>query len=102
MVHLHFRRFHCKRLSKSVPPVVKRYQDENLVRYFRGDAAFANPNIYQRTTTGLPEARGFLCGDGFAEQGVNLSNVTSITLGLSSVTGGTGMLYFDDIRLYAP
>jgi hypothetical protein len=34
--------------------------------------------------------------------GVNLNNVDSITLGLSSVTGGTGMLYFDDIRLYAP
>jgi hypothetical protein len=38
----------------------------------------------------------------FADQGVNLSNVTSITLGFSSVTGGTGMVYFDDIRLYAP
>jgi len=36
----------------------------------------------------------------FADQGVNLSNVNSITLGLSSVTGGTGMMYFDDIRLY--
>jgi hypothetical protein len=34
--------------------------------------------------------------------GVNLSNVNSITLGLSSVTGGTGMLFFDDIRLYSP
>ena len=34
--------------------------------------------------------------------GVNLSNVDSITLGLSSVTGGAGMLFFDDIRLYAP
>ena len=38
----------------------------------------------------------------FADQGVNLSNVNSITLGLSSVTGGTGMLFFDDIRLYPP
>jgi hypothetical protein len=38
----------------------------------------------------------------FADQGVNLSNVNSITLGLSSVTGGTGMMYFDDIRLYSP
>ncbi len=38
----------------------------------------------------------------FADQGVNLSNVNSITLGLSSVTGSTGMMYFDDIRLYAP
>jgi inhibitor of cysteine peptidase len=38
----------------------------------------------------------------FADLGVNLSNVSSITLGLSSVTGGTGTMYFDDIRLYAP
>ena len=38
----------------------------------------------------------------FADQGVNLANVDSITLGLSSVSGGSGMMYFDDIRLYAP
>ncbi|MCP4607158.1 MAG: LamG domain-containing protein [Planctomycetes bacterium] len=38
--------------------------------------------------------------------GVDLANVTSITLGLGNranpVAGGAGMLYFDDIRLYAP
>jgi hypothetical protein len=34
--------------------------------------------------------------------GVNLASVNSITLGLSSVTGGTGITYFDDIRLYPP
>jgi len=38
----------------------------------------------------------------FADLGVNLSNVNSITLGLGSVTGGTGIMYFDDIRLYPP
>jgi hypothetical protein len=38
----------------------------------------------------------------FADQGVNFTNVNSITLGLSSVTGGAGMMYFDDIRLYPP
>jgi hypothetical protein len=41
----------------------------------------------------------------FAEQGVNLANITSITLGLGNranpVAGGAGMMYFDDIRLYA-
>ncbi len=41
----------------------------------------------------------------FADQGVNLSNVNSITLGLGNrnnpVAGGSGMIYFDDIRLYA-
>jgi hypothetical protein len=38
----------------------------------------------------------------FAAQGVNLTNVDTITLGLRSVTGGTGLMYFDDIRLYVP
>ncbi len=38
----------------------------------------------------------------FADQGVNLSNINSITLGLGSVTSGAGMMYFDDIRLYLP
>ncbi len=38
----------------------------------------------------------------FADQGVNLTNVNSITIGLSSGTSGTGMMYFDDIRLYPP
>ena len=41
----------------------------------------------------------------FADQGVNLANVNSITLGLGNknnpVAGGSGMMYFDDIRLYA-
>ena len=26
--------------------VVKRYPDKNITRYFRGDAAFADPEIY--------------------------------------------------------
>jgi hypothetical protein len=38
----------------------------------------------------------------FADQGVNLANVNSVTLGLKSGTGGSGMLFFDDIRLYPP
>jgi hypothetical protein len=42
----------------------------------------------------------------FADQGVNLANVTSITLGLGNrsnpTAGGAGMMYFDDIRLYPP
>jgi hypothetical protein len=40
----------------------------------------------------------------FADQGVNLNNVTSITLGVGNrinpvAGGGAGMLYFDDIRI---
>jgi len=42
----------------------------------------------------------------FADQGVNLASVNSITLGFGNmnnpVAGGAGMMYFDDIRLYAP
>jgi hypothetical protein len=42
----------------------------------------------------------------FADQGVNLNNVNSITIGLGDrnnpVTGGgSGLMFFDDIRLYA-
>jgi hypothetical protein len=38
----------------------------------------------------------------FADQAVDLTNVDTITLGLQSVTGGSGLMYFDDIRLYVP
>jgi hypothetical protein len=42
----------------------------------------------------------------FADQGVNLTNVTSITLGFGDrsnpVAGGAGSVFFDDIRLYPP
>ncbi len=42
----------------------------------------------------------------FADQGVNLTNVDKIALGLGDrnnpQAGGSGTMYFDDIRLYAP
>jgi hypothetical protein len=42
----------------------------------------------------------------FADQGVNLSNVNTITIGFGNrtnpVAGGAGMVFFDDIRLYRP
>jgi hypothetical protein len=42
----------------------------------------------------------------FADQGVNLTNVNTISLGLGNknnpVAGGSGTMYFDDIRLYPP
>jgi hypothetical protein len=45
----------------------------------------------------------------FADQGVNLANVNTIGLGfgnknpdVSGVAGGSGTMYFDDIRLYPP
>ncbi len=43
---------------------------------------------------------------GFADQGVNLANVNTIAIGLGNkknpVAGGSGTMYFDDIRLYRP
>jgi hypothetical protein len=42
----------------------------------------------------------------FADQGINLTNVDTITLGFGNranpVAGGSGMVFFDDIRLYRP
>ncbi len=42
----------------------------------------------------------------FADQGVNLADVNTISLGLGDknnpVAGGSGMIFFDDIRLYRP
>jgi len=57
-----------------------------------------NPNAAQITTW----TQWNIDLQAFADQGVNLSNVNSITIGLSSGTGGTGTMYFDDIRLYPP
>jgi hypothetical protein len=42
----------------------------------------------------------------FADQGINLGNVNTITLGFGNksnpTAGGAGMVFFDDIRLYRP
>jgi hypothetical protein len=43
----------------------------------------------------------------FADQGINLTNVNSIAIGLgtrgnTTIPGGSGKMYFDDIRLYQP
>jgi hypothetical protein len=43
---------------------------------------------------------------GFADQGINLTNVDKIAVGVGSkggvAVGGSGTLYVDDIRLYPP
>jgi len=42
----------------------------------------------------------------FADQGINLANVNTISLGFGNKNnpqaGGSGTMYFDDIRLYPP
>jgi len=86
-----------------------------LTIWFRGDAGNSAETLYvalngnARVDNDDPDAATLTSWtqwnidlQAFADQGVNLTNVNSITLGLSSVTGGTGVMYFDDIRLYAP
>ncbi len=85
--------------------------------WFRGDSANAaepmyvalngnaavtndNPNAAQATTW----TEWTIDLQGFADQGVNLTNVNTITIGFGDrnnpTAGGAGMMYFDDIRLY--
>jgi len=90
-----------------------------LTIWFRGDSANAaetlyvalngsavvnhdNPNaaqVYEWTQWNIPL-------QAFADQGVNLANVNTIAIGLGNrnnpVAGGSGTMYFDDIRLYPP
>jgi len=90
-----------------------------LTIWFRGEGANAAENLYvvlngnAVVNNGNPDAAKATFWtewnidlQAFADQGVNLANVTSITLGLGNranpVAGGAGMMYFDDIRLYAP
>jgi len=90
-----------------------------LTIWFRGDAANAadpmyvvlngsavvihdNPNAAQTNKW----TQWNIDLQAFADQGVNLANVNTIALGLgnrnSSLAGGSGTMYFDDIRLYPP
>ncbi len=90
-----------------------------LTIWFRGEAANAaepmyvalnnsavvnhdNPDAAQKTSW----TQWNIDLQAFADQGVNLSNVNSIILGLGNrsnpVAGGSGIMYFDDIRLYRP
>ena len=73
---------------------------ETMYVTLNGSATVDNDNPDAAQATGWTEWNTPL--HAFADQGLNLSNVTSITIGLRSVTGGTGKMYFDDIRLYPP
>jgi hypothetical protein len=77
---------------------------EQMYVTLNGNARVDHDNPDAATTTRWTEWNIDLTR--FADQGVNLSNVTSITLGLGNranpTAGGSGMLYFDDIRLYPP
>ncbi len=93
-----------------------------LTIWFRGDAANAAETLYvvlngsAVVTHDNPDAAQITTWtqwnidlQAFTDQGVNLANVNTIALGLgnrnpdvSGVAGGSGTMYFDDIRLYAP
>ncbi len=61
-----------------------------------------NPNAAQVTTW----TEWTIDLQAFADQGINLANVNTISLGLGNknnpLAGGSGTMYFDDIRLYPP
>jgi len=69
-----------------------------------GSAVVTNDNPDAAQATAWTEWNIVL--QAFADQGVNLTNIASITLGLGNranpTAGGSGMMYFDDIRLYTP
>jgi hypothetical protein len=90
-----------------------------LTIWFRGDSANAAETLYVAlngnaiVTNDNPDAAQVTTWtqwtidlQAFAEQGVNLTNVNTISLGLGNknnpVAGGSGTMYFDDIRLYRP
>ena len=90
-----------------------------LVIWYIGDAANAAEQMYvvlngtAVATNDNPDAAQVITWtewpidlQTFADQGVNLTNVNTITLGFGNrsnpVAGGAGSVFFDDIRLYPP
>ncbi|MBW7988615.1 MAG: hypothetical protein FVQ84_01130 [Planctomycetes bacterium] len=74
---------------------------ETMYVALNGSAVVNNDNAEAALMPGWTEWNIDL--QAFADQGVNLTNVTSITLGLGNrsnpTAGGAGMMYYDDIRL---
>jgi hypothetical protein len=90
-----------------------------LTIWFRGDSDNAAENLYvalngsavvNHDNTNATQINRWtewnIDLQAFADQGVNLANVNTISLGLGNrnnpVAGGSGTMYFDDIRLYPP
>ncbi len=92
---------------------------DRLVIWYRGNSSNAAETMYVVLNGGAgfdndnPEAalnrswtEWSIDLQAFADQGVNLSNVNTITIGFGNranpVAGGSGMVFFDDIRLCRP
>jgi len=77
---------------------------ETLYVALNGNAIVTNDNPDAAQITAWTEWTIDL--QAFADQGVNLANVNTIAIGLGNkknpVAGGSGTMYFDDIRLYPP
>ena len=77
---------------------------ETMYVVLNGTAVVTNDNPNASAATNWSEWNIDL--QAFADQGVNLANVETITLGFGNrsnpVAGGAGLVIFDDIRLYAP
>ncbi len=77
---------------------------ETLYVALNGNAVVSNDNPDAAQITAWTEWTIDL--QAFADQGVNLANVNTIALGLGDrnnpAAGGSGTMYFDDIRLYPP
>jgi hypothetical protein len=91
-----------------------------LTIWFRGAAGNAAENLYVALNDNAvvnhenPNAAAEITSwtawnidlQAFADQGVDLTSVNTITLGLGNkanpIAGGSGIMYFDDIRLYPP
>jgi len=77
---------------------------ETLYVALNGNAIVTNDNPNTTQTEEWTEWNIDL--QAFADQGVNLANVNTIALGLGNknnpLAGGSGTMYFDDIRLYPP
>jgi len=87
-----------------------------LSLWFRGDAANSaelmyialngNSVVYNDDTSATQKGgwnQWVIDLQAFADQGVNLANVNTVTIGIgtknSPAAGGTGTMYFDDTRL---
>jgi len=74
---------------------------ETMYAVLNGSAGVDNPNPNAAQAVGWNEWNIDL-----QAFGINLTNVNTITLGFGDrtnpVAGGTGMVFFDDIRLYPP
>jgi hypothetical protein len=75
---------------------------ENLYVALNGSAVVNHDNPDAATTTRWTQWNINL--QAFADQGVDLTNVNTMTIGFGNrnnpTAGGSGMMYFDDIRLY--